>query len=77
VTGTSADPIRARLLAALVEPGSATTLAAAVGLTRQKVNYHLWTLEQHGPVELVAERRRGNMTERVLRASAEMRRRES
>ncbi|QJY50565.1 ArsR/SmtB family transcription factor [Pseudonocardia broussonetiae] len=68
--GVSLDPIRARLLAALVEPGSATTLAATVGLTRQKVNYHLRTLEQHGLVELVEERRRGNMTERVMRATA-------
>ncbi len=66
----SLDPIRARLLAELVEPGSATTLAATVGLTRQKVNYHLRQLEQHGLVELVEERRRGNMTERVLRATA-------
>lgn len=68
--GVSLDPIRARLLAALVEPGSASTLATAVGLTRQKVNYHLRTLEQHGLVELVEERRRGNMTERVMRATA-------
>lgn len=68
--GVSLDPIRSRLLAALVEPGSATTLAAVVGLTRQKVNYHLRTLEQYGLVELVEERRRGNMTERVLRATA-------
>ncbi|OHV50143.1 helix-turn-helix domain-containing protein [Pseudofrankia sp. BMG5.36] len=66
----SLDPIRARLLAALAEPGSATTLAARTGLTRQKVNYHLRTLEQHGLVELVEERRRGNFTERVLRATA-------
>ncbi|MBC8090563.1 MAG: helix-turn-helix transcriptional regulator, partial [Pseudonocardia sp.] len=68
--GVSLDPIRSRLLAALVEPGSATTLAAVVGLTRQKVNYHLRTLEQYGLVELVEERRRGNMTERVLQATA-------
>lgn len=68
--GVSLDPIRARLLAALAEPGSATTLAAVVGLTRQKVNYHLRTLEQHGLVELVEERRRGNMTERVMQATA-------
>ena len=39
------DPLRARLLAALAEPGSASTLAGQVGLTRQKVNYHLRTLE--------------------------------
>ena len=66
----SLDPIRARLLAELAEPGSATTLAAKVGLARQKVNYHLRTLEQHGLVELVEERRKGNVTERVLQATA-------
>jgi DNA-binding transcriptional ArsR family regulator len=66
----SLDPIRARLLAALAEPGSATTLAGRVGLPRQKVNYHLRALEKHGLVELVEERRKGNMTERVLRATA-------
>ncbi|PPK64890.1 helix-turn-helix domain-containing protein [Actinokineospora auranticolor] len=64
------DPVRARLLAALAEPGSASSLAAAVGLPRQKVNYHLRALEKHGLVELVEERRRGNCTERVLRATA-------
>ena len=34
------------------------------------MNYHLRTLEQHGLVELVELRRRGNMTERVMRATA-------
>src|SRR2546421_697148 len=66
----SLDPIRAKLLAALVEPGSATMLAARVGLPRQKVNYHLRALEQHGLVELVEERRKGNVTERVLQSVA-------
>jgi DNA-binding transcriptional ArsR family regulator len=66
----SLDPTRARLLAELAEPGSATTLAARVGLPRQKVNYHLRALEKHGLVELVEERRKGNVTERVLRATA-------
>jgi DNA-binding transcriptional ArsR family regulator len=64
------DPIRARLLSELSEPGSASTLAARVGLSRQKVNYHLRALERHGLVELVEERRKGNCTERVLQASA-------
>lgn len=68
--GVSLDPIRARLLAELAEPGSASSLAGKVGLARQKVNYHLRTLEQHGLIELVAERRKGNMTERVMRATA-------
>src|SRR5436190_10361859 len=66
----SLDPIRARLLAELAEPGSATMLAARVGLPRQKVNYHLRALERHGLVELVEERRKGNCTERLLAATA-------
>jgi DNA-binding transcriptional ArsR family regulator len=68
--GATLDPMRARLLAELAEAGSATSLAARVGEPRQKVNYHLRELERHGLVELVEERRKGNMTERVLRATA-------
>ena len=64
------DPMRAKLLAELVEPGSAATLATRVGITRQKVNYHLKALELHGLVELAEERKRGGITERVLRATA-------
>ena len=70
VAVVSLDPTRARLLAELGEPASATALADRVGLARQKVNYHLRELERHGLVELVEERRKGNMTERVLRATA-------
>jgi DNA-binding transcriptional ArsR family regulator len=66
----SLDPVRSRLLAELVQPASASTLAAKVGLPRQKVNYHLRALERYGLVELVEERRKGNMTERVMRATA-------
>lgn len=66
----SLDPMRSRLLAELAEPASATMLAAKVGLARQKVNYHLKTLERHGLVELVEERRKGNVNERVMRATA-------
>jgi DNA-binding transcriptional ArsR family regulator len=66
----SLDPVRARLLAELVAPASASMLAERVGLARQKVNYHLRALERHGLIELVEERRKGNMTERVLQATA-------
>src|ERR671937_2622543 len=66
----SLDPIRARLLAELAEPRSATMLAARVGLPRQQVNYHLRALERHGLVELVEERRKGNVTGRLMRATA-------
>jgi DNA-binding transcriptional ArsR family regulator len=64
------DPVRARVLAALAEPGSASTVAAELGEQRQKVNYHLRTLEEHGLVELVEERPRRGLTERVVVASA-------
>jgi DNA-binding transcriptional ArsR family regulator len=66
----SLDPIRSRLLAELATPGSASTLAVKIGLPRQQLNYHLRTLERHGLVELVEERRKGNMTERLLQATA-------
>jgi DNA-binding transcriptional ArsR family regulator len=66
----SLDPIRARLLAALAEPASAAQLAMQAGLTRQQANYHLRALERHGLVELVEERRKGNCTERLMRATA-------
>jgi DNA-binding transcriptional ArsR family regulator len=68
--GVSLDPVRARLLALLAEQGSASSLAEKIGLARQKINYHLRILERHGLIELVAERRKGNMTERVMQATA-------
>jgi DNA-binding transcriptional ArsR family regulator len=65
------DPIRSRLLAELADaPASAATVAAKVGLARQKVNYHLRTLEAHGLVELAEIRMRGGISERILRATA-------
>ena len=64
------DPLRSRILAALAEPGSASTIAAAIGASRQKVNYHLRALEEHGLVRLVEERPRRGLTERVMVASA-------
>jgi DNA-binding transcriptional ArsR family regulator len=64
------DPVRARLLTELGEPASAATLAAKVGLTRQKVNYHLHQLEAHGLVEVAETRTWGGLTERLLVATA-------
>ncbi len=65
------DPVRARVLGALTEPGSATTVAASLGLTRQQVNYHLHVLEAHGLVTFVEARQRRGLVERVVRASAQ------
>ncbi|MBW0104891.1 helix-turn-helix domain-containing protein [Pseudonocardia sp. KRD291] len=70
VAAVALDPVRARILRTLAEPGSASTLAPVLGLSRQNVNHHLRALEAHGLVELVQERRRGNMTERVMQAVA-------
>ncbi|MGH9160739.1 MAG: helix-turn-helix domain-containing protein [Vicinamibacteraceae bacterium] len=64
------DPIKARLLAELSAPASAATLAARVGLPRQKVNYHLRALEDRKLVEPVEERRWGGLTERLVVATA-------
>lgn len=64
------DPIRMRLLAELRRPASAAALAGRVGLTRQKVNYHLRALERHGLVTVAEQRRHGGLTERLLVATA-------
>ncbi|WP_439541560.1 ArsR/SmtB family transcription factor [Hyphomicrobium sp.] len=64
------DPIKRRLLAELSTPASAASLAARVGLTRQKVNYHLRALEQHKLVEPAEERQWGGLTERLMVATA-------
>src|ERR687894_3111032 len=62
------SPIRARLLELLRQPASATELGQALGLPRQKINYHLRVLEAAGLVRLVETRARRGFTERVLQA---------
>ncbi|HST60489.1 MAG TPA: helix-turn-helix domain-containing protein [Longimicrobium sp.] len=64
------EPVRSRLLAELAEPASAAGLASRVGITRQKVNYHLRALEAHGLVREAGTRQWGGITERLLVASA-------
>jgi DNA-binding transcriptional ArsR family regulator len=64
------EPVRARLLAALVEPASAAVLAQRFGEPRQKVRYHLRALADHGLVREVGTRRWGGITERLFVATA-------
>ena len=64
------DPIKVKLLSELSAAASAATLATRVGLTRQKVNYHLRALEAHRLIEPVSERQWGGLTERLMVASA-------
>lgn len=64
------DPVRSRLLAELRTPASAAALALRLGMPRQKLGYHLRTLESHGLVRETDRRRWGGLTERVLEATA-------
>jgi DNA-binding transcriptional ArsR family regulator len=70
VATVALEPVRSRLLSELAAPASAATLAMRVGLARQKVNYHLHALEDHGLVRLAEERKWGGLTERLLVATA-------
>jgi DNA-binding transcriptional ArsR family regulator len=70
VATVALDPVRSHLLAELSEPASAAALAARMGLPRQKVNYHLRALEEHGLVRVAEKRRWGGLTERLLVATA-------
>ncbi len=63
-------PIRRRILAELKEPDSAAGLARRLDLPRQRLNYHLRELERQGFLECVEERRKGNCTERIVKATA-------
>lgn len=68
--GVALDPMRSRLLSELRTPASAATLADRMGLPRQKVNYHLRTLESHGLIRVDSRKKWGGLTERRLVATA-------
>jgi DNA-binding transcriptional ArsR family regulator len=71
VVGAPLPPLRRAVLEELREPSSATEIAARLGESRQRVNYHVRALERGGLVELVEERQRRGCTERVVRATAD------
>jgi DNA-binding transcriptional ArsR family regulator len=64
------DATRLQILAGLREPGSAATVARALGLPRQRVGYHVRALEKEGLLEPVGERRTRGTLERLLQATA-------
>lgn len=65
------SPIRLRILDRLHRsPDSATGLARALALSRQKVNYHVRELEKAGYLEPAEERRRRGCIERLFRPAA-------
>jgi DNA-binding transcriptional ArsR family regulator len=63
-------PLRRLVLEHLDAPDSAAGLARRLKIPRQRLNYHLRELEKEGLLECVEERRKGNCTERMLRATA-------
>ena len=64
------DPVKSRLLAELTEPASAAALAGRLGIPRQKINYHLRSLEDCGLVRVSTERLWGGLRERLMVATA-------
>jgi DNA-binding transcriptional ArsR family regulator len=64
------SPVRMRVLKAMREPQSATTLSPRLGLSRQALNYHLRELEREGFLELVEERPRRGCVERMLKVTS-------
>ncbi len=64
------QPLRRTILHHLSEPGSASSVARALEMPRQRVGYHVRALEGHGLLEHVGDKRRGNCVERLLRATA-------
>lgn len=64
------DPLRARVLSAFSEPGSASTVAKALGESRQKINYHVRALEELELLKLIDKVPRRGLTERVLEATS-------
>ena len=63
--------LRKQMPELLQQPGSATSIARELGLPRQKVNYHLRQLEEHGLVHFVGEKQRRGITEHIFLAAAD------
>ena len=63
-------PLRPRILSLAREPVSATQMAAALGETRQKVNYHVRQLHSVGLLKPAGRRKRRNMVEQRFVATA-------
>jgi len=63
-------PVRLQILELLANPASPSTLSKTLGIPRQHLNYHVRELEAAGLVEMVEEKKRGSVTERLYQATA-------
>lgn len=67
------DPRRLELVKHLVERRlTVTQLAEAVGEQKSKLYYHLKELEAHRLIEVVETRQKGNLLEKIYRATAKL-----
>jgi hypothetical protein len=63
-------PLRQQILSAAQEPASSTSIAAALGLPRQRVNYHVRQLAAAGFLKRAGRRRRRGLVEQRWVAAA-------
>ena len=68
--GALLNPLRLQILALARQPASAADLAKRLGLPRQRVNYHVRTLERAGFLRAAGRRRKRNMIEQRYVATA-------
>ena len=63
-------PIRLQILELLANPASPSSLSKSLGIPRQHLNYHVRELESAGLVEMVEEKRKGSVVERIYQATS-------
>ncbi len=67
---TLLHPVRIQLLERFRDPASAAEVARDLELPRQRVGHHVRLLREHGLLEPVGERRKGNFVEQLLQTTA-------
>ncbi len=67
---TLLHPVRMQLLERFRDPSSAAEVARDLELPRQRVGHHVRLLREHGLLESVGERRKGNFVEQMLQTTA-------
>lgn len=68
--GALASPLRRQMLERLQQPTSASALARELGMSRQRVGYHMRELQRQGFIEPAGERPVRGLKEKLFRARA-------
>lgn len=64
------DPLRIRILELLSDPRPVKPVAAALGIPKTRLYYHLGVLEKHGLIRVVSERLVSGIVERTYQVTA-------